>query len=230
MNKALVVVAALLAGACSQQGAAEKSTQPAAAAHATPQPKGRYAPRNECSALPVADDFREHLIEAVQLRDVKALTALADPKIKLDFGGGGGTDELVKQLNNSTPEHDLWKSLEQLLRLGCAKGQGNEIVMPWLFAQELGSSVDPTAAMLVMGEDVPILSKPAASAKPIGTISWDVVNLSAFDPAKPFQPVSMPMHAEGWMATEKLRSLLDYRLMAAREGGQWRITALVAGD
>ena len=130
----------------------------------------------------------------------------------------------MKQLNNSTPEHDLWKSLEQLLRLGCAKGQGNnEIVMPWLFSQELDSNVDPTAAMLVMGEDVPILAKPSASAEKIGTVSWDVIHLSAYDPAKPFQPVSMPMHQEGWMATDKLRSVLDYRLMAAREGGQWRI-------
>jgi hypothetical protein len=230
MNKALIVIVALLAGACSQQGAAEKSAQPQVAVHATPQPKGRYAPRDECKGLPGAADFHEHLVEAVQLRDVKALTALADPNIKLDFGGGGGTAELTKQLNASTPEHDLWKSLEQVLRLGCAKGDGGEIVMPWLFSQELDSSVDPTAAMLVMGEDVPILSKPSASAKPIGTISWNVVNLSAFDPAKPYQPLSMPMHAEGWVATDKLRSLLDYRLLASREGGQWRITALVAGD
>lgn len=230
MMKPTVVILALMASGCSQQSAAEKSAQPAVAAHASPQPKGRYAPRNECGSLPGADDFHEHLVEAVQLRDTKALGALADPKIKLDFGGGGGVEELKHRLDTGAPDHDLWASLEQLLKLGCAKGQGNEIVMPWLFAQELASNVDPTAAMLVMGEDVPILSKPSASAKPIGTISWDIVNLSAFDPEKPFQPVSMPMHQEGWMATDKLRPVLDYRLMAEREGGQWRITALVAGD
>jgi hypothetical protein len=230
MMKPMVVVLALLASACSPQGEAEKSAQPKVAAHAAQQPKGRYAPRNECNSLPGADDFHEHLVEAVQLRDANALAALADPKIKLDFGGGGGIEELKRKLSAVTPGHDLWKSLEQLLRLGCAKGQGSEIVMPWLFSQELDSSVDPAAAMLVMGEDVPILPEPRASAKPIGTISWDVIHLSAFDPAKPFQPVSMPLHAEGWMATDKLRSLLDYRLLASREGGQWKITALVAGD
>lgn len=229
MIKPMVAMLALLASACGQQGGADKAAQPAASARATPQPKGRYAPRDECRALTGAADFHERLVEAVQLRDVDALAAMADPAIKLDFGGGGGIEELKRQLNSVTPEHDLWKSLEQLLRLGCAKSGNNEIVMPWLFSQELGE-IDPTAAMLVMGEDVPILPKPSASAKPIGAVSWDVVHVSAFDPAKPFQPLSLPLHKEGWMATDKLRSVLDYRLMARRGGGGWRITALVAGD
>ena len=44
------------------------------------------------------------------------------------------------------------------------------------------------------------------------------------------QRISMPGKNDGYIATDKLRPVLDYRLMASREGGQWKITALVGGD
>jgi hypothetical protein len=233
MRLARIILLTLLCGACGSQQTSPAAETPQAATTAVATtgsasaraPKGRFAPRDECSQLPGAADFHARLVEVVQLRDSDALAALADPAIKLDFGGGGGVEQLRQKLGSGD---ELWKSLEQLLKLGCARGQGG-IVMPWLFAQELGD-IDPTAAMLVMGEDVPILSEPRASAKPLGTISWDLVNAAGFEPDKPFQRIAMPGKQDGYIATDKLRSVLDYRLLASNRSGQWRIEALVAGD
>ena len=41
--------------------------------------------------------------------------------------------------------------------------------------------------------------------------------------------VDLPLGKHGYVATDKLRSVLDYRLLASRRSGQWRIEALVAG-
>jgi len=229
MRKANVVALLVACSACQQNA----STAPAAkrssavASAAVVQPKGKYAPRDECAQLPGAADFRERLVEAVQLRDAGALAELADPAIKLDFGGGGGVAQLKQKL--ADPKLDLWRDLAQMLTLGCAADGHGGLIIPWLFSQNLGD-IDPSAAVLVTGEDVPILSAPRASARPLVTLSWELVNAPGFDRSQAFQRISMPGKDDGYIATDKLRRVLDYRLLASREGRQWKITALVAGD
>jgi len=45
-----------------------------------------------------------------------------------------------------------------------------------------------------------------------------------------FLQVQLDDDAQGYIATDKLRSLLDYRLIASSRNGRWRITSFVAGD
>ncbi|MEO6151738.1 MAG: hypothetical protein ABIT09_11960 [Croceibacterium sp.] len=219
----------LLCAACGSPktpaDSATPSTPPTASASATL--VGRFAPRDECTELPGASGFRQRLVEAVQLRDADALAALADPRIKLDFGGGGGVAELKQQLATGDA---LWKSLEQVLTLGCAADPGSNMVIPWLFAQDLGS-IDAGPALLVTGENVPVLADPRGSATRVTTISWDFVSAAkGLDRARPYTQVTLPLNRHGYVTTDKLRSVLDYRLLASRMSGQWRIDALVAGD
>ena len=103
-------------------------------------PQGRFAPRDECGILPGYSEFREALESAVAKRDAKSLAAIADPKIKLDFGGGGGRAELQSRLSGA--ELPLWEELDEILDLGCAVNAPNSTSMPWYFAQDMGD-VDP---------------------------------------------------------------------------------------
>jgi hypothetical protein len=204
---------------------AEKIVEPAPL-HAAAVAKGRFAPRDECGELEGAAEFRERLIETVQLRDADALVALAAEDIKLDFGGGAGTAELRSRLYNEP--YNLWQELEALLPLGCAANEQGGITIPWIFAQDLGQA-DPYASMLVLGEDVPVLSAPRASAERIGTISWDLVTLPSLQDGA-FQQITLPGDRTGFIASDKLRSVLDYRILASRRNGQWSMTSLIAGD
>jgi hypothetical protein len=77
---------------------------------------------------------------------------------------------------------------------------------------------------------VPLLPAPDAKSEPIKTISWDVVELMALKPDDPFQHVTTADGTKGYIATDKLRSLLDYRLLASRRNGKWSVVSLVAGD
>jgi hypothetical protein len=224
----------LAAAACDRHKApsdklAQSASELVGAKEPEPKPlaEGPYAPRDTCNDLPGAEAFREKLAEAVMARDTGALVALAAEDIKLDFGGGTGRAELTKRLTSKT--WMLWDELSQLLELGCAaNGQGG-LTIPWYFEQHI-DKVDATSGMLVTGEKVPLLSAPDAKATPVEAISWDVVTLNALKPDDPFQHVTTVDGKKGYIATDQLRSLLDYRLLATSRNGKWSIVSLVSGD
>ena len=204
---------------------AEKIVEPAPL-HAPALAKGRYAPRDECDKLEGAAEFRQRLTETVQLRDADALAGLAAEDIKLDFGGGAGIAELRTRLSNEP--YNLWQELEALLPLGCAVNEQGGMTIPWIFAQDLGAA-DPYSSMLVLGEDVPVLAAPRSSGERIGTISWDLVTVASLQDGA-FQQVTLPGNRAGYIATDKLRSVIDYRLLASQRNGRWSMISLIAGD
>lgn len=193
-----------------------------------PRQSGPLAPRDECGALDGADSFRKALADAVITRDTEALVALADADIKLDFGGGDGVAELRRRL--SDPGYHIWEELEKVMPLGCAVNSQGGITMPWYFAQDFGE-IDGFSAMIVMGEDVPMRTAPRSDANMISSMSWDFVEMkSDLGGKEDFVAVGDYRGGEGYIRQSKLRSLVDYRLIAERVGNQWMITAFVAGD
>lgn len=190
--------------------------------------EGRFAPRNECIKLPGAKAFLLDLEKAVKARDADALLKLADPAVKLDFGGGGGLVTFRERL--AAEEGLLWQELDQITALGCAHSANGAMTLPWYFAQELGVE-DPTRAMLVTGADVPVHEAASADSPVVAKVSWDLVDLhEGYDPRADFAQVTAPGGEEGFVAKESLRSPLDYRLIASRVGESWRIVSFVAGD
>ncbi|GGD97918.1 hypothetical protein GCM10011515_17090 [Tsuneonella deserti] len=232
----LVAVVALALAACSQENAPSDKIRNAAdtvvdqvgGSSPVRLALGKYAPRDDCQDLPGAEDFRGQLAAAIKRRDTDALTALAAPDVKLDFGGGSGRAQLRALLESQ--DSDLWAELDQLMRLGCGVNKQGGLSIPW-YVEEPFDNVDPASAMLVVGERVPMRSDPLAEAGEAEEVSWDIVTLvSGLEPDKPFQKVRTSDGTEGFIATDKLRSLLDYRLIASSRDGKWSFTSLVAGD
>jgi hypothetical protein len=189
--------------------------------------QGPYAPRDTCGDLKGAAEFRSALAAAVAERNADALVALAAEDIKLDFGGGTGRAELKKRL--TAQDRELWRELGELLTLGCAANKQGGLTLPWYFDQSI-SDVDPFVGMIVTGESVPVMSSPEEGGETLATLSWDVVEIAALEPDSPFQKVKTTAGQEGYVATDKLRSLIGYRLLATSRNGTWRIVSLVAGD
>lgn len=197
-------------------------------AQVVPQQQGRYAPRDECGSLPGARAFRLKLAEAVRTRDADTIAAMASEDIRLGFGGVDGRERFLAQLKQ--PDSKTMAALENLLQLGCAGSDGGGLTIPWYFQQNFGDT-DSSSAMLVSGVDVPLRSKAAAESPVFEGVSWDVVTLVAgLEPNAPVQHVRAGSGKTGYIETAKLRSLLDYRLLAVRQGNEWKITALLAGD
>jgi hypothetical protein len=232
--KQLAILLLISLAACSQQDAPAEDIAEVAegivdpeAQPVPPLARGRFAPRDECSTLEGAAAFRERIVQAIAARDTTAFVALAAEDIQLDFGGGSGTARLREQLDE--PSGSLWDDLAQLQTLGCAaNGQGG-MTLPWIFEQDTGVA-DPGAAMLVIGEDVPLRQSAAADSPIAGAVSWDVIEVIGFQPEAPAQQVKLADGTTGYLPTERLRSLLDYRLVASSRNGRWSVTSLIAGD
>ena len=211
----------------------EPSPLPSATAASEPadtaKPLAAYPPVDECASLPGFPAFREAVFAAAAKRDGEALAALSVSAINLDFGGGAGVDELRKRL--SDPKAPLWDEIAALAPLGCA-ADGTVATLPAIFSR-VPDNVDAAYTMLVTGTQVPLRSKPAPSAPPVRLLDWALVTLkgNGFNPAARYAQVTAADGSSGFVATAKLRSLLDYRLIADKaDGGEYRITALIAGD
>lgn len=239
MKRALLFAILLLGAGCQQDESAAEADIDAEAVGVREQTataaippvdafaEGRFAPRDECGPLDGAAAFRNRLAEAVRLRDADAVAGLAADDVELDFGGGAGAGELKSRLND--PERDLWPALDQLLTLGCVANDEGGLTLPWMWDQDIGDA-DPYAAMLVLGEDEPVLASASRSAEPIATVSWDLVEAIDYRPDNLFQEIKLADGRTGFIATDKLRSVIDYRLFAERRDGRWRITSFIAGD
>ena len=201
-----------------------------------PQNAGPYAPRDECKSATGASAFMAKVKAAVAARDTAAFVDLAAEDVKLDFGGGAGQAELRSLLADA--QAPLWAKLDEMMTLGCASDGDALITLPWYFAQEI--STDPYKAMIVTGEGVPVREAPAEAAPVVAAVSWDVVEMleNSSEPGgfahvrwKLSEPIAgKPDVMEGYIEAARLRSLIDYRLLAASRNGKWRITSLIAGD
>lgn len=231
MRFALLGLPVLLASAmpgelCAQVGDAVET------ADAAVSPTVPFAPRDECSAQPGAVEFFTNFNHAIEQRDADALMAITAPDVLLDFGGGAGHTLLRERLNSQ--DYLLWDELTKIRPLGCAftdSDEGGDLTMPWYFAQETGFE-DPYATMMVMGAAVPMYEQPSATSPVVQTLSWDAVllNNSNYEMDTPFLPVETASGAKGYVASENLRSLIDYRLGATQRDGRWMISYFVAGD
>lgn len=195
------------------------------------QPAGPWAPRNECNQLPGAVDFLASVQAAIDTRDADAFLALAADDVKLDFGGGSGKAELRQRL--AADDGAFWEKLATMLELGCAADDTAGITIPWYFAQEI--PIDPYAGVIVTGENVPIYEGPGSDTPVQAQVSWDAVIILPETGGNEFAPVRWKnpdggAEVEGYIARDKLRSIIDYRLIASRRNERWRITALLAGD
>ena len=104
------------------------------------------------------------------------------------------------------------------------------ITIPWYAAKPIDDA-DPGTAMLVTGERVPLRQDAQGTASEAEEVSWDVVSLvGGLEPDAQFQRVKTTDGTVGFVATDKLRSLLDYRMIASSRDGKWSFTSLVAGD
>lgn len=204
----------------------------------TPQPTGPWAPRDECSDMPGASAFLAAFESAIEARDADGLVALTADDVKLDFGGGAGHQQLRERLAAS--DGAFWETLDEMADLGCASDASSTITIPWYFAQEI--PVDPYAGAIVTGQDVPLYDSPSTGGEVLATLSWDAVEqLPADTPGEAFTKVKWSDTSaavepadgeavEGYVASENLRGIIDYRLIANRRNDRWRITALLAGD
>lgn len=198
---------------------------------------GRFAPRDECGELEGVGPFRAMLNAAIEARDADVIVALAASDVKLGFGGVDGAANLRASL--AAEGSPLWGELDELTKLGCAANSQGGLTMPWSFTQDTGGDVFDT--MIATGEEVFLHERPDGTSARVAALNWDAVEVIRGEQATAVNTrwthVRLLPQAgenrdavEGYVRSDQLRSVIDYRLIASSRNGRWRITALLAGD
>lgn len=140
----------------------------AAMAMAAPAAAEHLEPRNACTSMAGADEFRMTLVTAVANRDPDMLQTVIDPGILLDFGGGSGWEEMRARLDAA--DYRLWDELDTVIRLGCDRAYQDSLVMPYYWGQDFGD-MDAYGTYIVLGADVPMFAT-AKSERRIARLRW----------------------------------------------------------
>jgi hypothetical protein len=169
--------------------------------------------------------YREKLLAAVRARDAKGVVALADPKIRTSFGGGGGAADLEKLLARP----GMFEQFEQILTLGGSFREGS-FWAPYVYSAYPDSS-DAFSTVAVIADDVPLHEQADASSKVLATLSHDIVDrVAAPGERGAWLQVKTADGKTGYVESKFVRSPIDYRAGFLKSNGTWRMNALVAGD
>src|SRR3990170_1524316 len=180
------------------------------------------APLLICAACSQQDAPAEEIAEAAE--EIVAPAAEPPPLAKGQWaprdecGAVEGAAQFRERLAAAVEARDA----DALMALGCAANDEGGITLPWYFDQDYDFD-DPTSTVLVAGEDVPVLAEPRSSARTIATVSWDWLEWSMvpFEAEREFQQVRLANGELGYVPIDKVRTLMDYRLLASSRNGRW---------
>jgi hypothetical protein len=187
----------------------------------------RRPPVDRCATVPGFAAFRTSLREAATRRDAAFIRSVLAEDILVNFGGDSGRDAFVGNWRLGEPDSPFWAELSSVLTLGCAPID-EELVAPSMVAQ-LDDQDDPSSAMLALPGAV-MRTRPDATADVVARLEWDVLRWRSDETPDDWMAVALADGRQGYVRRGETRSPLEYRAYFRRIGGQWRITAFIAGD
>ena len=168
--------------------------------------------------------YRNELLDAVKRRDVDAIVALADSKIRTTFGDGGGAAELRRILKKP----GMLEDLEALLTQG-GKFRNNEaFAAPYVYIA-WPDSHDAFQFLAITRENVPLYQFGDRNAPVVATLSYDIVERKG-EEKNGWQEVKTADGHTGWVESNSVRSPIGFRALFNKIDGTWKMTGLVAGD
>lgn len=188
-------------------------------------------PVDEASRQPDFFTFRAQLQIAVAARNTEAVVALTDPAIRLGFGGDDGVERFRQSLTGSAAD-DVWRSLARVLTLGGAFKGADSFEAPYYYSN-WPDTLDSFECGVLVGRGIRVRGTAAPDAPVVATASYEIVrHMVAWAAKVPagWAAVELASGAKGYVREEYLGAPTGVRAIFSRVSGQWRLTALVAGD
>ncbi|MEO0341571.1 MAG: SH3 domain-containing protein, partial [Bacteroidota bacterium] len=176
-------------------------------------------------------------------KDVIRLLPMIDPNIKADFGGAGGIADFVKMWElgdqDKAGDSELWYTLEQILKNGGLFSNDRQTFSaPYTYAN-FPNSEDAYTHVIISGGGVRMRATPSLGSKIMTNLSHDIVELLDQDgpdqtirgETYPWIYVKTRKGDDGYVWGKFIASPLDFRAIFDKNTtGNWKLTALVAGD
>jgi len=195
----------------------------------------RLCPKDEAASDSSFLSARRQMIDAVERKDEAKLLAMIDPAIRTSFGDEGGIEAFKRMWKPETDSSLVWVELEEILENGGSfRGDGAErsFWAPFVYAA-WPDSIDAFTHVAALRAHVPLRNSPADSAAVIAHVDWEILEWiqterQGFD--SKWIHVRTAQGTTGWVRESDVRSPIDYRAGFSRMNGEWRMSALVAGD
>lgn len=188
-------------------------------------------PRDEALSRPDFFGFRARVIAAISRRDwVWLRSALADD-VKVSLGPEPDGVEAFEALwRPQSQDSPLWGALGETLALGGSFVGEHSFVSPYVFSTWPAEFAELSVA--ITAASVRLREAPSGLSRSIGTLSFCVVveEVDLEASARGWTRVRLADRRVGYVASEFVRRPYDLRVVMERRHGQWKITALVAGD
>ena len=181
---------------------------------------------------------RAQLMSAVVRRDVPALMALVDPRIRSSFGGDGTVAEFREmwRITDRKADSELWRVLGSALAFGGTfSNQGREFSAPYTYAR-WPDSIDAFEHVAIVGAGVRVRAEPSLDSETLRTLTFAIVpiarngDLPTEEIAERWVAVKLTDGRVGYVSADYVKSPIDYRVVLSHASGTWKLAALVAGD
>ncbi|HKQ76239.1 MAG TPA: SH3 domain-containing protein [Blastocatellia bacterium] len=192
-------------------------------------------PVDEAARDPSLFVLRARLLEAVQQRDAAVILGSLAPDIVNSFGGNGGIAEFKEKWRPEQPGSKLWPTLATVLALGGSFRNEGTFAAPYVFSR-FPDQLDAFEHGVIVGDNVRVRQKATVDSPVIATMSFDIVAVTDWGVKSSgvgkqgWVRVKLTGGQEGYIASEYIRSPIDYRAVFEKRQGRWLITTLVAGD
>lgn len=195
-------------------------------------PARKLPPVDEAAKDPSFFVFRSRLIEAVAARDTGHLLGILSPTILNSFGGSGGIEEFKQQWKPEAKNSELWPELARILSLGGKFAEDGSFAAPYIYATwpEDDDAFDFGA---IVGGNVRVREKPDANSAVLARLSFEMVNVLEFASDRgpdSWAKVKLADGRTGFVSARFVGHAMDRRAIFEKQNGEWRLTALVAGD
>lgn len=192
-------------------------------------------PTDEAAKDPSFFVFRARLLKALQKKDSAFLLGIVDPKIANNFGGDDGLANFKRIWHPERPTSLVWTELLTALALGGKFGDDKSFSAPYLF-NGFPEQFDAFEYSAIIDDGVRVRREPNTAAAVVRTLSFDIVKLGSGETKRSagdkreWIPVVLADGQKGWVASEYIRSAIDYRAIFEKKNGRWVMTAFIAGD
>lgn len=173
--------------------------------------------------------FRSQLLKTVERKDAQALLAVVNKNIHASFGMENGIEDFKKMWGLNKPAtSQLWVELGKVLKMGGSFSNKTTFVAPYVFS-EWPENQDAFENWAVIAKDVNIRAKPSTSAAVLKKVSYEILPIE-FSENEQWVTVKLAQGKKGYIASQYIRSSVDYRAFFEKINGRWQMTVFIAGD
>lgn len=174
--------------------------------------------------------FRAELLAAVARKDAKWLLSAVAEDVKVSFGGEDGRADFARHWELERPERSrVWGVLRTLMELGGTFDSEGNFTAPYTFTH-FPQEWDAFESVVCVRPRMALLEAGRAGARVVRRLEWEILSLVEGMGEGRYLRVKTGDGVEGWVASEEVRSPLDYRARFVKVEGKWRMVFLVAGD